>query len=602
MRGLARMLSVVVVLVLPASASAARSWQAPQPLASDLQVSAEASNYGSRERSIYLDNAGNALVEVGNNSGMAPYYRYLVRPHAGALGGTLTYPSGIGSYLGARPLVNVSAAGEVLVDDTGYNGNAFGPLGGTLTTGTATPVGNPSAVAEVPSGAAAGVFATGAAPYVAFRAPGQSFDFAHELTLPLPAGYDYGQPAGIALDPDGGTVVVYGVVSTTSPFPHALLQTFAPAGGSFGTPTQLDAAGTGSGGGGSMAWGRDGHAVVAWFDYATNKVLYAATRAPGGPFGPATVIADDSAGNGFIGAPYVAVSDTGTALVGYSHIGPLGVFSCSNDNSSAVASVAISTGSGFTPTTPAGGDSYLVGLGAGGDRLAAVISGKQGCPGASLNLYSGTGTSISGDGNLALGTAGFAAMAVGPSGDMLVGYRLGEGQQLRAFEDPTGSPAGTPGGGGTPGLTPGTPGASGTPAAGTGTGTNPPVFMPPVSIKLSGPILVVGHNPPSIGYTCLVEGKYRLTVCKINIQATVPSSASASAKHKAHKPIVFATGSGTIRAGKTGKIKLKLTKAGLASLIKTGKLTVVVVATVTRGPTVTKVTNRVVFKAAKHHH
>jgi len=67
-------------------------------------------------------------------------------------------------------------------------------------------------------------------------------------------------------------------------------------------------------------------------------------------------------------------------------------------------------------------------------------------------------------------------------------------------------------------------------------------------------------------------------------------------------PIVFATGSGTIRAGKTGKIKLKLTKAGLASLIRTGKLTVVVVATVTRGPTVTKVTNRVVFKAAKHRH
>jgi hypothetical protein len=90
MRGLARTLSVVGVLVLglPALASAARSWQAPQPLASGVSVSAEASavGTGSRERSIYLDNAGDALVEVGDNSGIAPYYRYLVRPHAGALG------------------------------------------------------------------------------------------------------------------------------------------------------------------------------------------------------------------------------------------------------------------------------------------------------------------------------------------------------------------------------------------------------------------------------------------------------------------------------------------------------------------------------------
>jgi hypothetical protein len=76
--------------------------------------------------------------------------------------------------------------------------------------------------------------------------------------------------------------------------------------------------------------------------------------------------------------------------------------------------------------------------------------------------------------------------------------------------------------------------------------------------------------------------------------------ARASAKAKANKPIVFATGSGTIPAGKTGKIALKLTKAGRARLVKTGKLTAVVVATVTRGPTVTKVTDRVVFKAAKH--
>jgi hypothetical protein len=110
---------------------------------------------------------------------------------------------------------------------------------------------------------------------------------------------------------------------------------------------------------------------------------------------------------------------------------------------------------------------------------------------------------------------------------------------------------------------------------------------------------VIARRPPSLSYTCLVEGKYRLTFCKINIQATVASSANASAKSKAHKPIVFATGSATIRAGKTGKIVLKLTKAGLARLLKTGKLTAIVVATVTRGPTVTQVTNRVVFKAAK---
>jgi hypothetical protein len=94
---------VALVLALPACASAA-SWQPPQPLPAGEQLSGTLQEYGSRERSIHLDNAGNALVEAGDNSGISPYSRYIVRPHAGALGPLLSYPPGIGKHARRAPV------------------------------------------------------------------------------------------------------------------------------------------------------------------------------------------------------------------------------------------------------------------------------------------------------------------------------------------------------------------------------------------------------------------------------------------------------------------------------------------------------------------
>jgi hypothetical protein len=341
-------------------------------------------------------------------------------------------------------LVNVSGAGEVLVNDTGTSrGNAFGPLSGVLASSNATTVGAPSAVSELPSGAAAGIFiVSGAAPYVAFRAAGQGFDFAGKITVPLPSGDTYTLPVGIALDADGGVVAVY--ASYASSGPGKLVQTYRPAGGSFGAPTRIDSPSRSSGGGASMAWGRDGHAVLAWFTpVSTQLYVYAATRGPGQLFGAAKVVADNSAGDGFVGTPYVAVSDTGTAVVGYTRGGTA---SCGNGS---VAEVATSTdGVVWTINTPAGANSYLAMVGAGGDRIAAVVRVNIGCVNESLMLYSGTGTAVSGDGDIQLGAPGAGAnfsggFAVGPSGDMLVGYTPGgaSAQALRAFEDPTVAPA-----------------------------------------------------------------------------------------------------------------------------------------------------------------
>lgn len=434
MHGPARIASGIaaLLLVVPASAWAARSWQAPQPLPADEALSGSLQDYGSRERSIYFDNAGNALVEARDNSGTSPYFRYLVRPHAGALGSLRKYPPGIGNDGGARPLVNLSAAGEVLVDDTGTSlGNSFGPLGGTLASSTPTPAGDPSAVSELPSGEAAGIFiVSGAAPYVAFRAPGQGFDFAHKITVPLPSGATSAFPDGIVLDPDGGVLAVY-----ASGSPGRLMQSYRPAGGSFGTPTAIDTPLTAVGGGASMAWSRAGHAVLAWFaDASTQLRLYGATRGPGQLFPTATVVADNSTADGFLGVPYAAVSDTGTAVIGYTRGGTA---FCNNGS---VAEVATSTSRGvWVINTPAGSNSALDLVAAGGDRIAAAVRFHIGCGDETLRLYSGTGTVVSGDGNLLVGTlANFGAMAVGPSGDMLVGYRAAGAsvQELRAFEDP----------------------------------------------------------------------------------------------------------------------------------------------------------------------
>jgi hypothetical protein len=135
-----------------------------------------------------------------------------------------------------------------------------------------------------------------------------------------PAGGSFGQPkdisatghsagnAQVAMDPDGDAVVVWERSNGTNTIVQAA---FRPPGGSFGETKDLSEIGQ-SAGLAQVAMDRLGDAVVVWErSNGTNTIIQAAFRPAGGSFG---LPQDLSAAGGNAGFPRVALDDQGNAV------------------------------------------------------------------------------------------------------------------------------------------------------------------------------------------------------------------------------------------------------------------------------------------------
>ncbi len=99
---------------------------------------------------------------------------------------------------------------------------------------------------------------------------------------PLGRGEDASTPQ-VALDPAGDAVVVWPRSNGTNTIVQAASR---PAGGSFGVPVNLSAAGQSTQGEPEAALDSAGNAVVVWSrSNGTNNIVQAASRPAGGSFG-----------------------------------------------------------------------------------------------------------------------------------------------------------------------------------------------------------------------------------------------------------------------------------------------------------------------------
>jgi hypothetical protein len=175
------------------------------------------------------------------------------------------------------------------------------------------------------------------------------------------------------------------------------------------------------------------------------------------------------------------------------------------------------------------------------------------------------------------------AFQVGPAGDALWARALYTASQLEldVYEDPTTSQPPPPTGGGGGGTSNPPPGG-GTPTTPAGPAT-PPTTTPtaPPRVVLSGAVSVSrSTGKATVALNCPPGGQG----CGFNLQLAARRSGKASLS--ATKPI--GTAKGTLAAGKTTKVKVKIAKGTLKTLRKGRSVKVTIKVTFTRAGTTTK--------------
>jgi hypothetical protein len=571
-------------LVVCATAGAALQWQSPEALSS-----------GAPNVNLGPDGAG-LLFGFPTNTA----YRLGVRP----LGGPVGSPQDLPTLLGVDPgqVVGWFPDGSSLILEPSENAIAFRSAGAGGTVGTPQSLGtgnSPSAVATAASGQSLiGIAGSNSGYYpvgVAYRPAGASaqVDIAHAQYFGTLGGQSVAQTLiGLALDPQGGAVVVFRNGTT-------LVQTVrAPGSASFSNPVAIPAPGAYRI---AMAADPSGNAVLAWMGGPPGGTGYgtqvtAAFRAPGGAFGAPHLIATEPSGEPTSVLP--AVTKSGDGLVAWT--GGFQGTSCTNmgqpspgNDGSYGAFMSVGRNGAFGAPTALGAatwpsNSAVDGVASAGNTVAVAFhtetdgDGSKCAPPVTDSTASfvrtgssgATGIDFAGNkatvselptGHNQYYSAGFIAMAANPLGCVLYEYHqyssTGDALYLLPREDRS-SKNGCGGGGG---------GGGG--------------FKPIVPRNLIGLVPLDPINPAYVS-TCPpgVQDECRFRVGVYAAFGAIPHpapDASQASKRKIKKAALLGTGSTVILPGKKGKIKIKFTAAGRRALRAGRKLTVRVIVTVT---------------------
>lgn len=581
--------ATTLAVLVPTAASAAPSWQTPEPISTLIG-------------SIALDGTGTAAVGTGDYP-----WTYTFRPLGGPLGSSTDFGAGLnnGPY---GPSIVSNAAGDMFAFNSYYPWVGYRAPGGSSfaiaqTKDSSNHSYTPIDIAVNPSGAAVGLFAGGGATtYVGFRPAGAatSFDLTNKIDCCPEATAGAGtEPKQINYDTDGGVSVVY----ASPPGSFQLFQNYAPPGGSFGTPTQIPV-GDSSDVCCVFAHGSDGTAGVGWVRVSTGTSsgdgIMVATRAPGGTFGAPQVVASASGDDGdYVNDLELAAGTDGGVAAGWlrryadttncestsggnygyevadkapggSNFGTLATGAHTWPSRSHIDALAMSGHQvlTITDTDNATTGDMCVNNSANEIRdLTATITPIG--PGAGPGSSAVVATTLSDSGGNyywpQLGSVGF-----GPGGQILLNYGQYDGtsqhRYLRAYEDSSGGPGGG-------GAGPGPGGGGGGGAGGGGGGGAQPTITPPGSLVLSGPIRLTTPKYVPLSFRC---GD---VICQVVAQALGHSSGGAKSSKKSKKRpklVVLAKFKGKVPADKRKTLRLKVTKAGKAALKGHSKLKITI--------------------------
>ncbi|MGA9371162.1 MAG: hypothetical protein WBV53_04875, partial [Solirubrobacterales bacterium] len=276
----------------------------------------------------------------------------------------------------------------------------------------------------------------------AFRPAGGSFAPLGNLSV---TGQDAFDPQ-VAFDGAGTAIVVWTRSNGTNDIVQAA---FRPAGGNFGTPMDLSAAGEDAGEP-QVASASDGHAIVVWTrSNGTNDIVQAAFRAPGSNFATRTNL---SAAGRNAGQPQVAYDGSGNALA---------IWRRSNGTNNIVQAASRPAGSVFgagVDLSGAGGSAIEPQVAFDGDGNALAVwrrfNGANGIVQAAFRPAGGSFTALP-DLSAAGATAATPQVAFDPSGNALaVWTRLSGTNIVQAAFGPPFVPGASPGNGPGPGTAP----------------------------------------------------------------------------------------------------------------------------------------------------
>jgi hypothetical protein len=320
-------------LLLPASASAWVREAAPTIDSSIIQPDSS--------MTVLPDGSGRYLM-LGA-AGSVRGNRLVVRPPAGPAAFVAPFPAVFGEYSSFDFLFlsPADAAGNQLaVREASPFGVAFLAPGADPAAATVEPTRQITQIDVAPSGEAAAIMSENSEAYVSFRAAGPAgrFDTPRRLDR---AGNMRSYGIGITIDPDGGVLVVYRTEQS-----QAVLQTYAPPGGAFGAPQQVDVPATAISG---VRYGQstNGHALLAWSEDVRGDTnsdqVWVVSRQPGGLLTGRAMVAEAAPGR-LVTAHIAAVTDDGTAYLSYLDANP--VSGCPSNNDGDGGSVLAVRGGG----------------------------------------------------------------------------------------------------------------------------------------------------------------------------------------------------------------------------------------------------------------
>jgi hypothetical protein len=578
---------------------------------------------------VLRDDGSAAYLARGLDVGSDDATQLVVRSPGGPAAFASPFPSGFGQYSTTSNLFLTApdAAGNLLVV------RQPNPGGVALLTPGADPAGvtvvpqadRISHVDLAPSGEAAAIVGGGSTAGVSFRAtgPNASFDARRELDR-LGQMRSYG--LGVTLDADGGVFVVYRTEQAAG-----ILQAYAPPGGDFGAPVQIDApAAPNDVASFAYVQSTNGRGMLVWSenvsDNSNRDQVWAATRQPGGLLGAKSLVVQKTAANRLVDVTSAGITDDGTQYVGILDADP--VSGCpGNADLDRGGVIAKRSGSGPWELTREQGawpnTSSIGRIATAGNRVGVIVDldddsgarcettdaasrvqvrlGQGGSLGGPVTVASDSVSHPSGN---ALSVQGFAVNSAGNA--ILLTSEPQSGSDRKRFlyfhQDGGGAPIGPP-------LVP---------APGPGPGPDPgPSTKPlpaPGKINLSGKKLIARDGEVPFEASCARLGPGDRVYCRIDAilleqvkreakarGAAKPKKGKSKRKAKQPKPKILARGRlAKLAAGKTGTVELKLNAVGGKRLKKARKgVPATLRVTIRKGATVTTVERKVTLKAGK---
>lgn len=308
-------LLVALALLTPATGASAAWTREAAPQLDPLVIQPGSS------LTVLPDGSGRYLA-LGATAGGTHTNQLVVRPPAGPAAFASPFPAAFGQY-SSYDFVSLSpadAAGDQLaVRGASPFGVAFLAPGANPAAATVEPTRQITQIDLAPSGEAVAIMSDDSKAYVSFRAAGPAgrFDAPRELGR---AGNMRSYGVAITLDPDGGVFVLYRTEQNV-----ALLQTYAPPGGSFGAPQLLDVPAASIG---DVRYGQstNGRGILAWSEDtvgdSTPDKVWVASRQSGGLLTGRSLVAEAAPGR-LTNAILAAVTDDGAEWVAYLDANPV---------------------------------------------------------------------------------------------------------------------------------------------------------------------------------------------------------------------------------------------------------------------------------------